>query len=376
MLNSSGFCNGIILESAGNILLDMALDPGKYPSLLNYSYTALKSGLSKLASNGLTSFVDARAFYLRQHHLAYQRAERENNLTSRSVLSLWANVNEENDEKQIRDLKKLFFDPPTGNLRMTQVKVYSDGLIGTMTARVMNNYLEDKLNLGIGLQGINYFTQERLSRLVAALQSFRPDGRGFDFHAHTVGDRAVFEVLNAYEQSHNNGTRHRCTHVEIVSPGDIARFKPLNVIADAQVANDFTKPGDPSRADVRRLVGDIETNFVPIKSLQDSGARVTLSSDWDVSPVNPFVGMSNALHRDPQSVNLKTALAMYTINGAYVMRQEDKVGSLEVGKEADLIVVDRNIFDLERNKDWDGIKATKVLNTVVAGEEIFRSNEF
>ena len=132
----------------------------------------------------------------------------------------------------------------------------------------------------------------------------------------------------------------------------------------------------PTKADVRRLVGDIETNFVPIKSLQDSGARVTLSSDWDVSPVNPFVGMSNALHRDPQSVDLKTALAMYTINGAYVMRQEDKVGSLEVGKEADLIVVDRNIFDLERNKDWDGIKATKVLNTVVAGEEIFRSNEF
>ena len=105
------------------------------------------------------------------------------------------------------------------HLQQLQVKVYSDGLIGTMTARVMTNYLVDKLGLGIGLQGFNYFNQSRLTNFVAALQSFRPDGRGFDFHAHTVGDRAVFEALNAYEQSLAPNTRHRCTHVELVSPG-------------------------------------------------------------------------------------------------------------------------------------------------------------
>ena len=64
-------------------------------------------------------------------------------------------------------------------------------------------------------------------------------------------------------------------------------------------------PGDPSRQDVRALVGDIETNYVPIKSINDAKGVVTLSSDWDVSPVNPFIGMSNALRRDPQSVDLK-----------------------------------------------------------------------
>ena len=67
---------------------------------------------------------------------------------------------------------------------------------------------------------------------------------------------------------------------------------------------------------------------------------------------------------------------MYTLNGAYVMRQELKTGSLEVGKEADLIVIDRNIFDLEAAKYFDGIAGSVVLQTVVAGEEIFRAPTF
>ena len=79
------------------------------------------------------------------------------------------------------------------------------------------------------------------------------------------------------------------------------------------MANAFTMPGDPGRAEVRELMGDAETNFIPIKSLQEAGARVTLSSDWDVSPVNPFIGMSNALNRDPQSVDLKVYKNLYLI---------------------------------------------------------------
>ena len=67
---------------------------------------------------------------------------------------------------------------------------------------------------------------------------------------------------------------------------------------------------------------------------------------------------------------------MYTLNGAYVMRQEQKTGSLEVGKEADLVVIDRNIFDLEAAKNFDGIAGSVVLQTVVAGEEIFRAPTF
>ena len=144
MLNSSNYANGIILESAGNILMDIALDPVKYPEVLNYSFSALKSGLETLALNGITSFVDARTFYRRQHHVAYQRADLNNSLTSKVVLSLWAYVNDVTDEKQIEDLKKLFYDPVEGNLRMTQVS-----LADTLQAGVdiLTAYLGSEINL-------------------------------------------------------------------------------------------------------------------------------------------------------------------------------------------------------------------------------------
>ena len=124
MVNASNYANGILLESAGNILLDMAFDPVKYPGMRNFSYNALLAGLGTLARNGLTSFVDARNFYRRGNHEAFQRAENENLLTSRAVLSLWAYPNDLTDDKQIKDLMELFSDPPTGNLKRTQIKVH------------------------------------------------------------------------------------------------------------------------------------------------------------------------------------------------------------------------------------------------------------
>jgi len=113
-------------------------------------------------------------------------------------------------------------------------------------------------------------------------------------------------------------------------------------------------------------------NLVPIKSLNDAGARVTLSSDWSVSAFNPFIGLQNALTRAPQNLSLPDALAAYTINSAYVMRQEQVVGSLQVGKEADLLVLDQNLFEVE----VEDIGHTRVLQTLLAGEEVYLSEEF
>ena len=97
------------------------------------------------------------------------------------------------------------------------------------------------------------------------------------------------------------------------------------------------------------------------------GARLTLSSDWDVSELNPFIGMQNAVTRTPQEISLEDAVKAYTLNAAYVMRQEQKVGSIEVGKEADLIVLDRNIFEIPANQ----INGTKVDLTCLKGKVVF-----
>ena len=96
--------------------------------------------------------------------------------------------------------------------------------------------------------------------------------------------------------------------------------------------------------------------------------RLTLSSDWNVSTLNPFVGIQNAVTRNPQNISLEEAIKAYTINGAYTMRQETEVGSLEKGKLADFIVLDKDIFSIPKSQ----ISQTKVVRTIFNGKEIYK----
>ena len=194
---------------------------------------------------------------------------------------------------------------------------------------------------------------------------------GFDFHIHAIGDRGVREALNAIENGQQgNGQktqgRHRLTHLEVVNPADYPRFKQLNITADMQVAGDFAQPSHWKEN--KFLIGERAEPLIPLKDLFEAGARITLSSDWDVSDLNPFVGMQNALTRKPQNLsNLADVIQAYTLNAAYTMRQEDNVGSLEVGKRADLIVLNQNLFEVPVSK----ISKTKVLMTFLEGELVY-----
>lgn len=152
-----------------------------------------------------------------------------------------------------------------------------------------------------------------------------------------------------------------------MKPGDFDRFQKLNVIADFQVAGNFTKPS--TRDHIESLVGkDRAHDFIPLRSIYNTKAHVTLSSDWDVSTINPFVGIQNAISRGHQSVKVKDAVEMYTINAAFAMRQEHVVGSLATGKDADFVVIDTNIMD---QSNADVIYKTRVLQTVLAGNEVY-----
>ena len=117
------------------------------------------------------------------------------------------------------------------------------------------------------------------------------------------------------------------------------------------------------------LIGPVRAdNMIPLRSLFDNGARIALSSDYDVSDINPFVGMQNAMTRAPQALpTLQDVVKAYTINGAYVMRQEDRTGSLEVGKYADLIALDQDIFSIPQNT----ISNTMVTMTMLGGSLIY-----
>uniref|UniRef100_A0A8W8J4M9 Amidohydrolase 3 domain-containing protein n=1 Tax=Magallana gigas TaxID=29159 RepID=A0A8W8J4M9_MAGGI len=357
--------NGILLEDEGVSIMEFALKPT--PELEELNYVGLIDGLWYLNENGITSVSDARVVWGRGHDKTWERVCKEGKLTVRANLALWAYPQKE-DAQQIEALKDMYSNVnPECFLRKNQIKVYIDGLLESTTAAMQEPYVKN-LNLpGIfDNRGMNIFDQSRLSKYINKLQHFG-DNDGFDFLVHAIGDRGVHEALNAFDDSWISGTRHRMTHLEQVKPEDFNRFERLNVIADIQVAGNFTKPS--ARGNIESLVGkDRAYNFIPLRSIYDAHAHVTLSSDWDVSTPNPFIGIQNAISRGHQSVKVKDAVEMYTINAAYAMRQEHVVGSLATGKDADFIAIDTDIID-QNNKDV--IHKTRVLQTVLAGEEVY-----
>lgn len=355
----TGELNGILIDNAGNIVMDIALEPTT--ASLQTDYNGLvEYTLPQLAKHGITSISDARSFWQRDDHTTWLKAERNAVITARVAVGLWAYPSA-NDDEQLADLKALYSNNSDSYLKFNQIKLYSDGIVVNATSAMLSAYNIDLIGIPEN-KGLNYFSQARIEKYIAALAP-----TGFDFHMHAIGDRGIREALNAVENAGSANERHRITHVEIVDPADIPRFAALNVTADAQVAGDFTNP--EHWQENNELIGAVRSdNAVPIKSLDAAGARVTLSSDWNVSPFNPFIGLQNAVTRAPQELTLAKAIKAYTLNSAYVMRQEDKVGSIEVGKLADLVVLDRNLFDIAENS----INQTKVIMTVFDGEIIYQ----
>ena len=127
----------------------------------------------------------------------------------------------------------------------------------------------------------------------------------------------------------------------------------------------------------RRAVGAerVDERAWPLRDLREAGATVALSSDYDVGSLSPFDGMEVGLTRGEQSLpDVTAAVRAYTSDAARIMRSEGWTGSLEVGKRADLVVVDQDIFKLEALPQKIG--GTKVLWTVLDGEEVYRAPGF
>lgn len=361
-----GSPDGILIDNAGDAAREVAL--AQNATLQNIDYEGLRYyGLQLLAQNGITSLVDGRTYWKQNFEQVWRRLKNEGLLTVRVGLCPWV-YPDDNDVTQIPTLQAMY-DEGDDMLKVRQIKLYSDGITHNSTAALHEPY---NIDMGFGFtdnKGVNYIDQARMTNLITTLEQ-----TGFDFFIHAIGDRGITESLNAIEAARTtNGdleTRHRLTHLEIVKPSDFPRFAALNVTADMQVAGEFTQPTHWHENDP--LIGATRSNnLVPVKSFHDAGARVTLSSDWNVSALSPFVGIQNAVTRTPQELpNVQTAVKAYTINGAYTMRQETVTGSLEFGKYADLIMIDRDIFTIPSTQ----IGATKVILTWLAGGELYKNN--
>jgi hypothetical protein len=216
----------------------------------------------------------------------------------------------------------------------------------------------------------------------AALREYvtRLDAAGFQVHLHAIGDRAVRESLDAIEAARTaNGPgdhRHHIAHLQVMHPADIPRFAALDVTANVQALwaahepqmDDLTIPFiGPERAARQYLFGD----------LLRAGARLAAGSDWAVSSANPMRAIHVAVNRtlpgtaaEPllpgQSLELAEALAAYTAGSAYV-NHLDETGAIEPGLLADLVVLDRDPFDVPSGE----IASVGVERTYVGGQQVY-----
>ena len=199
-------------------------------------------------------------------------------------------------------------------------------------------------------------------------------------HVHAIGDKAVRTSLDAFAAARKaNGdkdNRHSIAHLQLVDPDDFPRFKALGVIADFQLL--WAKREPANEKPLEPYLGpERYRHLYPAGSLLKAGAMIVGGSDWDVSSYNPFCAFQTAVTRSggkgqkplniDEKISLATAVDAYTINAAFALKQDATTGSLEVGKRADLVVLDRDIFTV----DPDTIGDTKVLMTYLDGRLVY-----
>lgn len=331
-------------------------------------YAGLLEGLRQANSFGITAFIEPGVS--EDNISLFMDADRRGDLTARVVASL-SPINEipGNFGQAIFDLLAGRDRFSSTYLDVDSVKVYIDGVIETRTSTMIEPYLD-------GSNFPPFYAQDELNTLYQRL-----DEMNLQIHTHAIGDGAIRIALNAYEhalfENGENDNRHQIVHLQLIDEEDIPRFAELNVAANFQCMWCYPDVYIDLAVDI---VGEDRANrFYPVRSVRDAGGMLVGGSDWDVSSLNPLDAIETAVRRqDPfaatgrvlgenQEIDLATAIDMYTRNGAYIMRLEDKSGAIEVGKRADLIVLDRNLFDIPLTE----VNEAQVLLTMMDGRTVY-----
>jgi predicted amidohydrolase YtcJ len=348
-------------------------------------HRGLLKGQEAMHAWGLTAWQDAivdRDLLVRNYD-AYLAAGEKGELTARVVGALWWDRYRELD--QIDELVALRETGAAGRFAATSVKIMQDGVCENFTAAVLDPYL-GKDGTTTENRGISFVDPELLNEAVTRL-----DALGFQVHFHALAERAVREALDAIEAARKvNGPadrRHHLAHIQVVHPDDLPRFRRLGAVANAQ----------PLWAAHEAQMDELTIPFLgeprwrwqyPFASLRRHGATIAMGSDWPVSTADPLEEIHVAVNRrmpadypyrvetdeaflPHERLDLASAIAGFTIGTAYVNHLERQAGSIEVGKYADLAVIDRNLFD----HPADEISSARCLQTYVAGERVHAASD-
>lgn len=343
-----------------------------YPQLSPEKHKqGLQATIAFLNSIGVTS--------VKQQHaknpiaIAAQDLEKEGNLNARIALSwTWKGPLEpmpiEEQEKMINERGRFSSDM----IKTEFVKLSLDGNVGT-TGYVLEPYL------GTDSRGLPVFQND--DDLFAEVEKF--DLMGLGISAHATGDaanRQLIDAIDRVKEKHGKvSARHQLAHASLIHPDDYKRLKELDITAEFSPVvwfqTAYTKAVTPLLGPERM------SRWYPMKSVIENGGRITLGSDGPLMWQDTFTRLQGAVTRkDPskdeealalnEAIDLPSAIKAMTLNSAYIMNMEDMVGSLEVGKYADIIILDQNLFEIPVEE----ISSTKVLKTILAGKLVFDSS--
>ena len=252
-------------------------------------------------------------------------------------------------------------------LRFGGIKVMVDGALGSGTAWLHEPYSDEPNNSG--------FPIRPMDELKIMLQESHD--YGFQLAIHGIGDKANDEIFKIIDQIGANGNRPRIEHAQHLSPDAFKRFKELGVVAAAHPYHVV----DDGRFAEKRLGKTRLAGTYAFKSLIDAGAMVSFGSDWFVAPIKPLLGIYAATTRrtadgkNPdgwipnEKISVEQAVKAYTINNAYAGNQENDLGTIEVGKLADIVVISDDIFEISPKE----IINSKVVMTMIGGQVLFQS---
>jgi predicted amidohydrolase YtcJ len=371
----TGELNGLLLENAGELVTKHVSEISA-PRTQEQIVETLAFGVRHLNSVGVTGFDDALVFAsggewssLSAYHLLDKRGL----LTARAALSMAVRPH--------ADLEKIFADRAavrSDHLSAGFAKIFLDGVMVSRTAVFLDPYLPDEEH-GANFRGMPTMDQATLNALITAL-----DKRDISVKVHVAADGSTRMAIDAIEAARKRngkgGPIHTLAHAGYIAPTDIPRIRQVNAAIDASPTVWY--PGPILQATEAVLGKERANHFWPFKTFIANGVLVAGGTDWKSLPDefselwdgiqgmvtrrNPRAAAPGALWPE-EAIDIASVIKIYTLNSANAMRIADRTGSLKVGKSADLIVLDRNLFDVPAEQ----ISKTKVLLTMFEGKTVY-----
>ncbi|WP_405232354.1 amidohydrolase [Lentisalinibacter salinarum] len=333
---------------------------------------ALEATLAETARYGITSLVDAWTGV--PDWEVYRAVAESGGLDARVKASLTYGVNAKHQGEEWEAALARRDEFAGERFTVSAVKFFVDGVLEGETAALVEPYT------GMDHRGVLNFESDELKQTVT-----RFDAMGLQIHMHAIGDLAVREGLDAIEAARkangDTGNRHHITHLQLVHPDDIPRFAELGVAATFQAL--WAYPDAWIMEINLPVVGPERVErMYPVGSIHRAGGTIVGSSDWAVSSMNPLEAIETAITRQDaagqvdgtlnaeEAVDLATMLDAYTRNAARLLGHDDITGSIETGKRADIVVLDRDIFAIPASE----LSEVRVDMTLLDGGIIYERN--